>query len=527
MLKATEGLTPKDVIDMIIRRRWFIIIPFCLSMMVGIYLAVTLPKIYRAETYILVQPQKVPDNYVQSIVSADIDSRISTISQQILSRTNIEKIIEKFNLFSGPQHEGMYLEDKIGSLRKRISVEVTRAKRSANAFSISFEGTDPIKVMEITNTLATYFIDENLKVREAQAVGTSDFIDNERMEMRKRLEEADKNLRLYRERYMGELPEQLETNLRILDRIQIEISEKQQMLMDARSRLSVFEAQISEGQFVPAPNRIIQPGADGLKNLSQLKNELIDLRSKYTDQHPDIIRLKKQIADMEGKGVDLTDETSAPLDSGSTSNKTVLDVSTSRQHMELKREVFTLEKEISDLRYKINLYQTRVENTPKREQELMSLKRDYQNIQEAYSSLLNRKLEAEIAVNMEKKQKGEQFRILDPARIPERPVSPDMKRLFLIVVAIGLGLGGGLAFVLEHFDTSFRRTEDIESLIGIPVLATLPVIYDQKAKRKQKAYQFLSLFLIMISFVLFTGFAVLTFNGVDQTIELVSRFITT
>ena len=199
----TEAIKPEMIIGIVLRRRWFIIIPFCLSMIAGIYLSVTLPKEYQAETLILIEPQRVPQNYVQPIVSSDLDTRISTISQQIMSRTNLEKIIERFKLFSAPKYEKMYMEDKVESIRKRVSVEVTRVRNDAEAFNISFIWADREKVMNIANTLATYFIDQNLKVREAQAVGTSNFLDDELNTMKIRLMGVEENLKKYRETYMG------------------------------------------------------------------------------------------------------------------------------------------------------------------------------------------------------------------------------------------------------------------------------------------------------------------------------------
>ena len=170
MQERDESFNIGYYIDLVFRRRWLMIIPFCLAMIIGIYLAVTLPRIYQSSTLILVRPQRVPESYVQSIVTTDIESRISTISQQIMSRTSLEKIIDQFNLFMEPENDNMFAEDKIASLRKRISVKVMRERRDADAFSSSFKDKDPEKVMSITNALATYFINENLKQREAQAV---------------------------------------------------------------------------------------------------------------------------------------------------------------------------------------------------------------------------------------------------------------------------------------------------------------------------------------------------------------------
>ena len=177
-LMDSTNIKPEVIIDIIIKRRWFIIIPFCLSLMVGIYQAITLPKIFEAETLILVEAQRVPQEYVKSVVSIDISSRISTISQQIMSRTNLEKVINDFKLFSEEAWQSRFLEDKIENLRERITVDVINRRYGADAFRIAFRGPSPEKVMNVANALASYFINENLKVREMQAIGTSSFLED-------------------------------------------------------------------------------------------------------------------------------------------------------------------------------------------------------------------------------------------------------------------------------------------------------------------------------------------------------------
>jgi protein tyrosine kinase modulator len=491
MRNPAETIKPEEIIEIIIRRRWYIIIPFCLSMMVGIYFIITLPKVYSASTMILLQPQRVSANYVQSIVSVDLDSRINTLSQQILSRTNLEKIINEFKLYSGPKSENMFMEDIIESMRKRITVDVTSSRRDTNAFSISFKGKDPEKVMKVTNALANYFIGENLKNREAQALGTSDFLDDELHEMRKRLEEVEQALKDYREGYMGGLPEQLESNLRILDRLQEQLVERRQNLTDAKTRLAAMESAISQGQNLPPAG---ETGTDDTFNLDQLNAQLKQLKTRYTDQHPDIIRLKERIEGLEKEPEVLV---------------------RNRQIEDTKREIKAIEGEISDIQKQTKIYEVRVEETPEREQELLSLRRDYDNISETYNSLLERKLEAELAVNLEKKQQGEQFRIIDPAKIPEKPSGTDMKKLLLLFIAAGVGIGGGLVFLLEYLDTSFRKPNDIESHLDLPVLATVPAILHPRDVRMKKLNQVLSIFFIIVAIVLLAGFTFVSLTGFD------------
>jgi len=446
MQKLAEGLKPTEIIEIIIRRRWYIIISFCFSMIAGIYLAFTLPKIYSAQTLILVQPQKVPDDYVQSVVSTDFDSRIRTIAQQIMSRTNLEKIIKDFGLFKGPGHQNMYMEDKIGSLQKRISVDLIRRNQrsGADAFSISFKGGDPENVMKITNALTSYIIDENLRVRENLAIGTSDFLDEELNSIRKELVAQEEKLKEYREKYMGGLPEQLESNLRLIDRLQLQLSSQQVSLRDAKNRLAMLKNQISEGQRtqnqgarITADGQIVFDSGESLSP-DQARARLAYLETRYTEKHPDVIQLKEIISDFEKKN-----EKDAQ---GSSEELQYVSADVRRQLQEIKAEIRAHNADISQLAKQIRVYQKRVESTPKREQQYLSIKRDYDNIKATYDSLLNRKLEAKISVNMEKKQKGEQFRIIDSARLPHRPISPDMPRYSLLCLPQALESGAGLFF---------------------------------------------------------------------------------
>lgn len=517
MENAQVKITPELVIDIILRRRWVIMVPICVMLVVGIFLTIFLPKIYEAKTLILVEGQRVPQNYVQSIVTEDTAQRINTISQQILSRTNLEKVIADFGLFSGEEYQKMFLEDKVANLRERIAVDVITDKRSRSgateAFTISFKGKDPQKVMRVTNGLASYFIDENLKVREYQATGTSSFLESELEAMRLRLEQVEESMKNYRKANMGELPEQLETNLRILERLQANLSDRQQGLRQAKSLLSQLKKQATSNE----PSVVVISGPQGQQNqgvatLDQLLAELDSLQARYTDKHPDIQRLKRQIAELQTK----TDDSS---DTANLSQKIPYELR--QQITETQREIALIETDIQDLTVQINNYQKRIENIPKREQELLSLKRDYENIQTTYDSLLARKLEADIAVNMERKQKGEQFRIIDSARLPQRPVEPDMKKIFLLVIASGFSIGGGMAFALEFLlKPAYRNPDEIEKSYEMPVLVMIPQLLKPRQIFLKKADNVASVFFSFFLFALLGVFGVLSFLGPEQALEI-------
>jgi polysaccharide chain length determinant protein (PEP-CTERM system associated) len=400
-------------------------------------------------------------------------------------------------------------------------------RKEADAFSISFTGRDPELVTRVVNGLSALFIDENLRVREAQATGTSEFLEQQLETMRERLETVEQKLRVYRKENMGELPEQLESNLRVLDRLQMQLTERQESLRSAKDRLVIVENQIKATKDMMRTAAPVAVGEESgeAQTLAQMKQQLIHLQTTYTDRHPDVIRLKGKIAELESQSnsgeIAGSQSTGSRTDSYAASfyNDQV------RQRTELLLEIRNLKGDVAKISREIQEYQKRVENTPKREEELLTLQRDYTNIQESYNSLLNRQLEAQIAVNMEKKQKGEQFQIIDRAQVPRNPVSPDMKKLFLITIALGLGLGGGLIFLVDYFDSSFKRSEDIEKVLGINVLATIPKVYQTKDFRRRKLRKVMTAFSLLVTACLLGSFAVIVFVGPEPAIELVRGFV--
>jgi polysaccharide chain length determinant protein (PEP-CTERM system associated) len=518
----TEGLNIGYYLTLVSRRRWFIIVPFCLAMIVGMVLAVKLPKIYEASTLILVQPQRVPEKIVSPVVDGYIESRISTLSQQIMSRSNLERVIEKFKLFSDPNSADMLAEDKVESLRKRIKVQIgdARARRVTDSFSIVFQDPDPQIAMKVTNGLANYFIDENLRAREGMAVGTTDFLDSELDTMRKRLEGQEEILKKFREQNMGELPEQLSSNLSVLEGLYQQLSRKEESLRNSRLSLASLEKEISSLREAAAQGA----GRVSEENMSieQLQAALALLRDSYTDQHPDVLRLKARIARRaKEQPADSTAQSSGSAERF-LSFKPNRDIE--RQKSALLGSISIIEEDMARLNRSIREYQRRIEIIPKREQELLTLRRDYDNIRTSYNSLSNRKLEADIAVNMEKKQKGEQFYVIDVAQAPEKPISPNLPKLFQITVAAGLAFGAGLILLLELMDKTVRRLDKLEEEIGLPVLAMMPRIFTSEDRKRHRMVLAATTVSIVVALALTAALAVLVFNGVEPTLDLVRHY---
>lgn len=514
--------------DIAFRRKWWIVIPFLLTLLAGLTYILVAPKIYEAETLILVQPQGVPEDFVRSIVSDTVEGRLRTITQQVTSRTNLERIVNEYGLYSSSDN-GMLMDSKVLLLRQNITINVSHGTkgrdRETNAFTIIFRGKDPRKVMNVTNALASNFIEENIRTRESQALGTSEFLSDELESVKKRLIKSEEDLKQYREKYMGGLPEQLQTNLSILERMQGHLDQINSSLREAENRRITIQTQITEQEKERERRQAAgQPPVQDKegKDISTLKNELASLETRYTENHPDVIRLKKAIAQLETERAELSVRT------GPTAKPTAIpeeDQSLRRQLQEIELEIKGHKAEINKTRSQIAWYEKKVEETPKREQELLSLERDYENLKELYNSILSRKLEAEIAVSMEKKQKGEQFRIIDEAIIPMRPVEPDMKRIMLLTLALGFGLGCGLAYLKETMDTSFKTPGDVEEEFQLPVLVSMPIRYTAGEVKSIKRKKVLAAVCVAFGFFLSAIGIVFALKGVDTTLSYVKEII--
>ncbi len=512
-------------LNIVLKRKYFIVLPFLVTVLAGLAYALKAPKTYEASTLILVQTQRVPQDFVRSIVSESVEDRLRTITQQVTSRTNLEQTIETYNLYNDPENNSN-IDAKVALLRRKIEINVSGRRGETNSFTIAFRAKDPQKVMAVTNALASNFITENLKIRESQAIGTSTFLADELETVKKRLAEKEEEVKDYREMYMGGLPEQLESNLRILERLQGQLDQLQSNLRAAENRKLLIQQDIAEAERIPQTVPI-RPSARGERptDIVSLRNELASLEARYTRNHPDVIRIKEMISKLPTESPE-GGVGASPAFGGTTPSSRV-DTTLRRQHQDVEVELRGLRSEIAGVKSEINRYQAKVEDTPKREQDLLSLNRDYENTRELYNSLLNRKLEAEIAVSMEKKQKGEQFRVIDPAKLPTTPVEPNMKKIFLLTLVLGLGLGGGLAYLLEMFDSSYKTPEDLEKKIGLPILISMPIRYTEKEIRQKKRKEYLVAASVAIGFVLSAGGLVVAIKGIDNTMNFIDRVLST
>ena len=516
------------------KRIYWIVLPFLFTVLCGMAVALMIPKKYEAQTLILVYEQRVPQNFVKPIVTAEVEERLRTISQQVLSRTNLEEIIKQYRFLADAP---VTTEEKVASIRKAIKVDVlSRGTRGGNAFTVSYKGSDPRQVMQIANALASNFIAENLKTREDQALGTSDFLSNELENVSRKLAEKEKVLQEYRTAHMGGMPEHLQTNLTIVSRLQSQLEQLAKSLSDAENRKLIIQQQIAQaglaqkqmselGNGSPLVELDSSGGAVESEELSSLRRQLKSLEARYTPNHPDVVRIKKIIAKLESAAASSEKEESTPARSPLEAPELSFSPADylKPQMEQVNLEIKNLKAETQKLEQKIAEYQRTIEETPKREQELISLNRDYSNLKDLYKSLLDRKLEAEIAVSMEKKQKGEQFRVIDPAKLPERPVEPNVPRILLLSLMVGVGLGGGLAYFRDVLDTSYRSPDEIQKDFKLPILVSIPFRHTEQEVAARKRREIFKAAGVAAGFAVLAVAIVVGTKGFGETIQFIKE----
>jgi len=479
MIEEEKSFSIVEYLEIAWRRKWFIITPFFLVIPIAVVLCFTLPKIYKASTTILVIPQNIPNDLVRSTVTMNPSEYLNVLSQEIMSRTRLEKIIHELSLFSNLKGK-MLTEHMIGAMRSNIDIDVhTSQNRGVSSFTISYLGENPQQVAATTNRLASLFIDENLKSRELQAQKTTEFLSNELKILNTTLEEQEKKTSEFKQRYIGSLPEQRDANLRMLDQLILQRQRITDELNDVENRKIILQQQLFQSDSFLSPasdERETLPAGSLPSRINNTKRRIATLQNKYTDNHPDVISAKAELQHLMSKLKSGTTE--APEEAHSPFGNEI-----DQQLFSLNLEKKTLKSEDREIKAKIANYQSRVELAPKLEQQLFSLMRDYENTKSAYDELMQKRMAARQAEKLEINQQGEQFRVLDPAKVPYNPFKPDPFKIMLLGFALALGLGGGLVFLIESLDNSFYSVKDLESYLELPALVSIPLVSTQKREK--------------------------------------------
>jgi len=474
MINPGRSYNVEDYKEIFLRRRLYFIVPLAVIFIGACLWCAIAPRKYMASTLVLVTPQRVPSELVRTTVTSGITERLNAISQEIMSRTRLEAVMDEMKLFPD-EAKAMDRDALVAAMRSNITVDLPRGggrgQETAGFFSVSYSARDPKVAAAVANRLSSLFIEENLRQREQQAVGTTEFLASELAATKERLERQGQVLAEYKRRHMGSLPEQRDTNITLMNQLQQLYQRNEESLRGAEDRRLLIRKQMADIESPPAA--VVGPGGTAQPSrtpgtyeaqVEELKRQLADLQSRYTEKHPDIVRTRKRITDLE-KSRETTSVRNDPRYRELSNSLVALD-------MEINR----LRDDGERLRGQIGLYRGRIEGATVREQEMATIVQEYNNTKLVYDTLTRKNEDAQQAENLERRQKGEQFRIVDSARVPDGPVQPNIPRVLLIGLFGGIACGLGGIFLREQLDRSFRDPEDVEATLGFKVLANIPKI---------------------------------------------------
>ncbi len=480
---------PVEYLQMAGRRWLWILVPSVLISGATVLVARKLPKLYTSEALILVEAQKVPSDFVKPTVSSNVAQRLESIQEQILSRTQLSQIIQKYGLY---RNQGLTEDGQVALMFSDISVkpivDTEQANADISAFRISYQGHDPVLAQQVTAELSNLFIAENLKARAQQAQGTEGFIDSQLSQASQQLQALQTQLRQVKSAYMGSLPEQEGANLQVLSQLQTVLQADADDLARAQQQKtylhSLDQAVAGLGPAAGAQPALPSPAE---QQLHQAQVALAVAEQEYTPEYPDVIRLQAQVKALrqqvdEAKAKTKVEAEAKNRVAGKAGAKPGAPAEVGVPPQE-KGQIAVLDQEIQQrtadqktTQAKIAALQARIERLPEVEEKLSNLQNAYDVAKANYTSLLQRKQAAAIGAAMEQQALGEEFRIVDPANLPQKPSSPNLARINLMGCVGGLMLGLGLGFVVEMSDHVARTEADVSYYTQVPMLAVLPLL---------------------------------------------------
>src|ERR1700694_3511735 len=480
------------------RRRWWILLPLFLTWAAVWGVSWLLPSTYQSEALILVEQQKVPDQYVIPNVTTSLQGRLQGMTQQILSRTRLQATIDRFHLY--PQSHGLNgllkSGDPVEQMRNDIKIELVETPGHPGeftAFKMRYSAESAELARKVNSELTTLFIDENVSAQRELSENTTDFLGNELAGARKNMAEQEAKVAAFKERHLGELPSQLETNVQILSGIQSQLQNTQHAVDTAKQKKLYLESLLQQYQSIQAS--LVGSGRDATltpvqvldKELLDLRLQLKDLQSRYTDQYPDIIAVKEKIAKTEGMRKQAEIEMAANQKVPRTTNTVDASAIEELQHgsstpmMQMQSQLKANQMEIlndqkyeKELESKITEYQARLNLTPATEQELTNISRGYEESKSNYNSLLQKQMQSQLATSPETRQQGEQFRIVDPPSLPKKASTPNHLWFSGGGLVAGILFGLGLATLLELTDVRIRQEKDLEGIVPVRILVGIP-----------------------------------------------------
>jgi len=469
-------LTMQDYVGILKRRFWLILTFAILLLGVGIGLSYILPPQYVSQTLVLIEQQKVPENYVKPVVTEDLGGRLASMKEQILSRSRLEPIITKFNLFAGSNNT---MDDRVDQTRKAIQIAPipsSQASHGMPGFFITFKAQDAHTAQQVCGEITSLFVSENLTAREQSAEGTTDFLKQQLTDSKRDLDQQDAKLAAFQQKYFGKLPEQEPSNTNTLQALTTQLDAVTQSLGRMQENETFLQAMISQQTH---ELQGLEPGSgisadERQKELKTLIAQKQELEALYTPDHPDLLAISRRIADLRAE---IAHASAEPAPKAALAPVTRPDppqlLQLKAQLRGVQQSMAAAKQEQTRLQQKIRTYESRIESSPLVEEEYKQVTRDHDTALQFYNSLLTKMNESSMATALEQRQQGEQFRVMDAPNLPDAPTFPNPFVFAGGGFAVGLFLGLLIAALLEYRDTSLRNERDIWAFTKLPTLAII------------------------------------------------------
>jgi len=504
--EQSSGFDVSRYLGIVRRRHLQFLIPLFLGWALVWGASWVLPPRYESSTLILVEQPTMPKDYVTPNVNDDLQARMQSITQQILSRTRLLRIINAMNLYAGGGRKPPTPDDKVDHMRKDIEIELVKnARDTITAFNVSYTSRDPRLAQQVTSELTNLFINENLEVRQQESEDTTKFLEAQLESARKTLADQEDKIREFKGQHVGELPTQVGSNLQILAGLQSQLQTEEDALNTAKQQRVYLETLVNQYRSLQGSPKGEGGGAlQGLPavdaELDKLRAQLADLSSHYTDRHPDVRKVKEQIAKTEKIRdqlvADLKAKASAPQADPNAANATpdaaeMRDPSSPMVQLQgqlqaNRVEIANREHSVADLKTKVVDYQARLNQEPVREQQLSDLTRGYDQSKANYDELLKKKNGSAMATSMELLQQGERFSIIDPPSLPLKPIFPNRLKFCGIGLGVGLALGALVAGAFEMMDDRIYDQKELQKLLPVAVISEIPAIVVEADERNER-----------------------------------------
>jgi succinoglycan biosynthesis transport protein ExoP len=494
---SQQGLSLQQIAGIARRRRWYFVLPLFIGWAAIWGASWVLPSTYKSGTTIIVEQPTVSKELVPSNVNDDLQDRLQSITQQILSRTRLLHIIDDLGLYADRRARSSP-DDLVNRMRKDTDIELVRAAGSQEltSFNISFTAHDPQTAQRVTSELTNLFINENLEIQDRESHDTTSFFEHELEESRKALSEQEEQIRVFKDQHSSDLPSQMPGNLAILTGLQNQLQSEQDNLDRAKQQTVYYQSLIGQYRALQRSSRGAPGAPAGLpaidEELEKLRTQLADLKAHYTDRHPDVRKLEQQIADAEKMKERLAANLNAsaanpPADSSPANSGGDMSLAQLQSQLQANQiETANRGRSIATLQAKINDYQARLSQAPIREQQLADLSRGYDQSKANYDDLMKKKNSSALATSLTVRQQGQHFRMIDPPNLPAKPDFPNRMKLCGMGIALGVILGGVFAGGSEFLDDRIHSEKEFKDLVPVAVISEIPEVSTADEDARQR-----------------------------------------